>query len=487
MVFAAILITVLLSAEQTEQETVTRLRDLHPENFTIDTHEDWKYYGFSRDLNPIVFHISSTAGTDTLALLIDSTLMPGIEDAVNDYIAMIEGEGICVNAFSVNPDAEAEDTRTFLDSLYKAAHIEGAVLIGFISPAWVQVEDDYNDYGYAEWPCDYYFMDLNGTWEDNYMFDGHAFVDGSDGVFDEFYGSVEPEIYIARILPPGKDDDTTAINDYFHTNEQYRFFKTGIREKALLFVDDDWAGSTSYWASCLSPLYDSMDIVSDPETTKALIYTEYMDSVYEWVGLYAHSWPTGHGFYFNSKASVDYYYASSYNYQNPRAHFFNFFCCSFARYTSSGYGAGMAVFNDWGLAAIGSAKTGSMLNFNRFYQPLADGKNLGQAFFDWFSYISNGGFSEDEVYWHMGMTLIGDPTLKASRGGPLMISEEITPTGEGIEQPGNIYRTVFYSVEDASDYIRLKNIRVFDKTGRQIESPPSSGVYFFNRTKIIIF
>jgi hypothetical protein len=50
-----------------------------------------------------------------------------------------------------------------------------------------------------------------------------------------------------------------------------------------------------------------------------------------------------------------------------------------------------------------------MLNFRAFYQPLGEGKSLGQAFCDWFCEMAP--YSSSEVFWHYGMTITGDPLL----------------------------------------------------------------------------
>jgi hypothetical protein len=52
-----------------------------------------------------------------------------------------------------------------------------------------------------------------------------------------------------------------------------------------------------------------------------------------------------------------------------------------------------------------------MLNFTPFYDPLGDGSSLGEAYRDWWDYIAAGGLSPSEIYWHLGMVLLGDPTL----------------------------------------------------------------------------
>ncbi|HDS01724.1 MAG TPA: hypothetical protein ENO07_06860, partial [candidate division Zixibacteria bacterium] len=98
---------------------------------------------------------------------------------------------------------------------------------------------------------------------------------------------------------------------------------------------------------------------------------------------------------------------------DPVAYFYNLFACSNARYTSMNYMAGWYVFcQDYGLAAFGSAKTGSMLEFDDFYPSLGQQKPIGEAYFDWWNAQSEYGYEDWEKCWYYGMTLIGDPTLR---------------------------------------------------------------------------
>jgi hypothetical protein len=64
-----------------------------------------------------------------------------------------------------------------------------------------------------------------------------------------------------------------------------------------------------------------------------------------------------------------------------------------------------------GLAAVGSTKSGAMLNFSPFYIPLGNGSSLGEAYRDWWDYIASGGLTPSEKSWHLGMVLLGDPSL----------------------------------------------------------------------------
>lgn len=92
---------------------------------------------------------------------------------------------------------------------------------------------------------------------------------------------------------------------------------------------------------------------------------------------------------------------------NPKVHFYNQFNCSGARYVETPC-LGYRYIHDSSetLLSVGSTKTGSMLYFEDYYQPLAEGKSFGEAFLHW--YIKHG---NSDWGWFYGMTLLGDPTL----------------------------------------------------------------------------
>jgi hypothetical protein len=134
-----------------------------------------------------------------------------------------------------------------------------------------------------------------------------------------------------------------------------------------------------------------------------------LDDNYEYIFLAAHSNPNLHQFKIGDDWQSEYVtYNDIYNIR-PVAQHYNLFCCSAAQYTYDDYLAGWYVFNigDYGLTAIGSAKTGSMLNYEDFYPALAFGVPFGEAFRWWFSV-----WGESARDWFYGMTLIGDPLLK---------------------------------------------------------------------------
>ncbi|MFC1851631.1 hypothetical protein ACFL27_15685 [candidate division CSSED10-310 bacterium] len=111
---------------------------------------------------------------------------------------------------------------------------------------------------------------------------------------------------------------------------------------------------------------------------------------------------------------------------NPKVHFYNQFNCSGARYVENPcLGWSYILDNDYGLNSVGSTKTGSMLYFEDYYTPLAQGKTFGVSFREWF--IKHGNSDWD---WFYGMTLLGDPTLTL-RDLPDMSSKDVLLTQTG--------------------------------------------------------
>ncbi len=98
---------------------------------------------------------------------------------------------------------------------------------------------------------------------------------------------------------------------------------------------------------------------------------------------------------------------------------YNLFCCSGCRWTSvsststRGFLGGAYIYNsnNSGLVVVGSTKTGSMLDFDQFYEPLGDGDSFGEALVEWWIDACGTSHSSTEVYWHYGMSIIGDPMV----------------------------------------------------------------------------
>lgn len=334
-------------------------------------------------------------------LIVNDSLYPLIQTSLDQYIDDLTAEGYEVELHT-SSGGTYETFRQFLQSLY-AEGMGGCVLVGDLPIPWYEAECWES---HAEFPIDLYYMDLDGVFLD---------ID-SDGLLDSHGGSPEPDIWLGRLTPSTLtstgQDQVTLLQNYFTKNHLYRTGQMTRYKRALVYIDDDWEPFDTEWSNNVGEAYADRTLISEPYTTWASDYETRLPQNYESILVCVHSWPQGHAF----KDPDDNW---SYTYNNeivtldPRAHFYNLFACSNSNYVEYNNMGGWYVFrDDNGLASLGSTKTGAMLQFGYFYQPFGQNKTIGEAFKDWFTAIAGGGFTTDELCWHYGMTLQGDPTLR---------------------------------------------------------------------------
>lgn len=202
--------------------------------------------------------------------------------------------------------------------------------------------------------------------------------------------------------------------NYLSRAHQYRTGQLQVADRALVYIDDDWYNSAWEWDQNVGLLYPNRVFIRAKETTRAADYRPRVDSApYQWIQLCAHSWPGGHCFTYDHGRERDWFYAIEIDTLEIEACFCNLFACSNVRFVEPGYCGGRYVFQTRaGLGAIGSCKTGSMLEFQDFYGPLGNGLPLALAFHEWFDHQAQGGFEAWERSWFYGMCLIADGLLK---------------------------------------------------------------------------
>jgi len=450
-----------------EQDEIPLLRWAGPDGSRPGTYEEWiaqnPYTDFSYVLNKIV---RGDGRSGTIAILTEQSIAASIVNEIDQQIDNLQYEGYTVLSYEIS-GGEPETLRAFLHDLYTTDNIEGALFIGNLPVAWFEIANDFNTYGYTQFPIDLFYMDLDGTWLDT--------MNTGNGKYDGHTGDVNPEIYIGRLVPQGLGDDTLLLKNYFAKNNSYRRGTLRLQARALVFVDDDWIPWAPEWAEDVSLLYSDTMSYWHPETTRASVYRVKLDTTQAWVSVFAHSWPGGHQFVYDGGTHYDYYYSTEYTNQDPPANFYNFFACSFCRYTESGNcGGNRAIFNQTsGVGTIGSAKTGSMLDFNYFYRALGHSdtqdNTLGEAFKYWFDCIYDSvGMDFDRLCWHYGMALLADPFLKPA--GHTVGVQEITSDVIGtpgltiLGNPVTTHIPLQLSLDKAEDV----KISLYDCSGRRV-------------------
>jgi hypothetical protein len=332
-------------------------------------------------------------------IVINAELYPHISAEISQYQADLETTGYSVRIDTMR-GTNAPALRTHLAGI---TNLVGAVLVGELPVAWYERGWGGGPTG-EEFPIDYYFMDLDGTWGDA----------DADGLCDSHAGNAAPEIWVGRLYarPLTWDDEARLVRRYFAKSHAYRTGNLSLPDRALAYIDDDWSGEYTF----LDYAYPSVTTVEASDSTRASDYHTRLAAGYEWIMVFAHSSPWGHTFKYGGGYAGTVFSTELYAI-HPHAHFYNLFACSGTRFVEENYSAGWDIFqDDYGLCVIGSAKTGSMYNFQDFYTPLGQGKSIGDAFKSWMT--ANG---ESDPDWFYGMNVLGDPTLKPHNNtlGPL--------------------------------------------------------------------
>lgn len=333
-----------------------------------------------------------------MLIMVSYDLYPSIKNSIDQYIKDVAYEGYFAIAYRVKNGTPVE-LRNFIKHMSPLA---GVLMVGNLPVAWFEM----TVHGQSqEFPCDLYFMDLNGTWNDP----------DNDGKFSEHPSDVGPEIWVGRLWTPiGNGNDATLLNDYFSRNHQFRKGLFGYSDRALSYVDDDWAHFDDCAFDLMFPA-SNIEVITDPATTDGGRYKAEINQHRAWAQVCAHSSPGDH--FFKTPSGGD-WVTNTYlrDVNPPNAYFYNLFACTCALFTRTDYMAGWYIFDKSGgslcngLAAVGSTKPGSMLYFENFYGPMGSGKTIGEAFVDWWMAFGNTHDVGIQI-WHYGMVLLGDPTL----------------------------------------------------------------------------
>jgi len=209
------------------------------------------------------------------------------------------------------------------------------------------------------------------------------------------------------------------MNNYFDKNHRYRTGGLRLDDKALAYIDNDWC--MWGWEDEVALAYPVTDAVIDPyETTRE----DYMQRVrestnnqYENLLICSHSSPWAHYLYWGDGP---YDYSLFHNYEieqiDVQVLFYNLFACSNCRFVEEDDMGDWYLFQStYGLLSVGSTKTGSMLCFYGFYEPLGNGASFGDAYLSWCINHIETCAGEESRPWFYGMTILGDPTLRLSR------------------------------------------------------------------------
>ncbi|NQT35602.1 T9SS type A sorting domain-containing protein [bacterium] len=359
----------------------------------------------------------------TVVIAVNHGLLESLEELFDQYASDVADEGFDV----ILLDTEGGTPAEFKDLLIETGgeDLVGVVLAGELPLAWFEHyeyfsnEDEPDNQILIEYPIDLFFMDIDGTWQDT----------SGNGIYDVHSDSWEPDIWIGR-LPAynlSRIDEEELIAAYLERVHAYRSGELSLPHRALNFIDDDWIYWADEWGNDVGLTFGLVMTEKAPETTSVAGYVDELEGDgYELVQVAVHSTADTHQFRIDNNTTNDYFrFWHLRDDTIPNVMFYNLFACSNMNLSGNlCMGALYALGGPYGLGAVGSTKTGSMLFFYDYYSQLVDGKNFGEALRLWFT--AHGQEPQNENWarsWFYGMTHYGDPTLKLQLG--LRLSERI--------------------------------------------------------------
>ena len=280
----------------------------------------------------------------------------------------------------------------------------GVLLVGDVGEAWYEMI--YNG-EYEKWPCDLYFMDLDGTWTDS----------DNDGIFDGHSGNQNPDIYVARLSAVGMSglgSESTLIRRQLSKSHDF-WWKSSFQssgETALNYVAKDFA--SSHLGSNLYPVFASHNVVDKRDngysTFSPADYLSRLNSNdYGLTHLVCHSTTILH------QITESDPWVQAYQIINNASgnYAITLFCCyaCYWKSNSSLYLGGSYLFNmGKTMAVIGSTKNCNLAGERTLYSFFPT-DNLGNAYRNWWANIHGETHVPGDVHADYGTTLLGDPTI----------------------------------------------------------------------------
>ena len=193
--------------------------------------------------------ISSIIGSiDKILIVVNSSIYSQVSDKIKRYGYDINYIYGCKIIMEQVTDADYTGIKNLI--LSEITDLDGVVFIGDIPAGWYEVANDHNKYGYAEWPCDLYYMDTDGIWGDS----------DSDGIFDSHTGNVQPEIFVGRISTANMGtivSEKSGLENYLDKNHKFWIGQLTVNKKfGLSYTDKDWA-NTGYFKTDIQNIYGS--------------------------------------------------------------------------------------------------------------------------------------------------------------------------------------------------------------------------------------
>ena len=288
-------------------------------------------------------------------------------------------------------------------------NLSGAVFVGNIAEQYFHT-NPYLNKPKNDFPCDYYYMDLDGSWIDN--------NNDNDNIPDAHQFNMEPEIFVGRICAKQYgSNQIQVLREYFNKNHRYWIGETPIKkQRALSFTYKDWSGCTVF-KDAIKRMYgaDYTDNIQGQEFTKQNYLNVIQDCTYEFIQFACHSNFDHHAIV--PKDTSKNIYTTTLDSLKIKTLGYNLFCCYACNWVIGAPCLGEEYLfspNSETLVVLGCTRSGGMWGHKHFYEPLGQGECIGNAYRTWWKDFA----SKTTLYiqqrryrWFYGMCILGDPMI----------------------------------------------------------------------------
>jgi len=341
-----------------------------------------------------------------IGIIVNKHLYPSIKASIDRYIAdveLIEGKRVWLDSATFDETNNKKELRDSLAGRYAHDSLEGSILIGDLPLC------DFLDTGTGShdvFPCDLYYMDLDGMFAPEDLPDSHT-------------GSKNLEIWVTRlvcsVLMHCAGLTETQILERYFDRVHLRMYGQDQQPRNYLIAGMYWEWSTLESENRQYLGYNASHITAYRSTYDS----SYNDSIcaYQWkmalVDGKEYAYVYSHAGGRPDRHRIGYWIHEIYD-DRTNCRFYNIYCCQNARYTTANM-CGAYATEDQGLISIGAAKSGSMSpgSYRAYNEPLGKGKSFGEAFKYWYT---NEGLAS--ISWHYGMTMQGVGTLRLKPYNP---------------------------------------------------------------------
>ena len=350
-----------------------------------------------------------------ILILCESTTYDSLAAEIIRYAKDIHNAyGCAVLVYSINGGSYS-DIKELIKENYEpdAPFLSGAVLIGnipyakFHHPTYHDAETN-RDWASETFPCDYYFMDLNGVWTDT----------NNDDIFDSHTGNIAPEIFVGRIHLNYYSDRINLMRAYFEKNHQYWIGERVVNKKrGISFTDNDWRGIEEFRVA-IQQLYGERN--TDSIQGNLFSKQNYLDVIendsYEFIQFACHSNVTFHMIDSTTSPKTE-VTSGELRRKNIQTLGYNLFCCKACEWSQrvdmSLGEAYLFGYNSKALSVVGSTKSGGMADgMKTFYKYLGGGDCMGTAYRIWWKdVVSKIPDAGRRHRWYYGMCILGDPMI----------------------------------------------------------------------------